>query len=277
MTSIQRVIKYCAIALSIFIIINIISAISFSMYMLANILGLNKEKQTQIADSEKIVTNFEEDSNIATLNIKLRVSNLVIKTGDILRAESNNKNITCKQNNNKLVIEEKNNNWFSRKYENELIVYIPENIVFETIKIETGAGDIKIEKINTKNLSLEVGAGKVEIKKLNVSEQANIEGGAGKVEILSGDIHNLNLNMGIGKFTINTKLIGNNKIDAGIGKLDINLNNKKEDYTIKANKGIGTISIDENQIMDDKNYGEGNNVIKVDGGIGSIDIKFLEK
>ena len=155
----------------------------------------------------------------------------------------------------------------------KLIVYIPENIVFELVNIEAGAGEIKIEDLETKKLSFEIGAGKVEIAKLNVLEEAKIDGGAGKVEILSGNINNLKLNVDVGEFILNDTLTGNNDIEAGIGKLEIDLKDELENYEIKVNKGIGSITIDGKEVSDNTKYGDGKTSIKVDGGIGSIIIK----
>ena len=51
----------------------------------------------------------------------------------------------------------------------------------------------------------------------------------------------------------------------------------KENYTIKANKGIGSIKIDGKEVSNDITYGNGENNIKIDGGIGEIKIDFKEE
>lgn len=271
MTSIQRVIKYLAIAFAIFIIVNIISAIFFGLYQFANILGLTKTSKNNNLDKAQIIENIQ-NSDISTLNMDINFTELTIKTGEYLKVETNSKNITCKQNNESLYITENNHNWFTRDNDNELVLYIPENFKFEEVKINTGAGKIDIDTINAENLSLSLGAGKVKINNLNVSELTKINGGAGKVEILNGSVNDLKLDMGVGKFSITSKITGNSKIGAGIGKLDINLLGQEQDYTIKASKGIGSININGKNAKDDTEYGNGTSTIKVEGGIGSIDI-----
>lgn len=275
MTTTQKVIQALAIAFAIFIIVSIASGILTAIYGCAHVLGLNKkDTQTVISESdESIVTNFE-NTNAATLQLDLKYTNLVIKTGETLKAETNSSNIECRQDNNNLVIKEKNHNWFNNNEKNNLIVYIPEGLTFETVKIEAGAGKIEIQELNAKNLYFEMGAGKVEIQNLNIQSEAKINGGAGKVTILNGEINNLNLDMGIGKFELTSKLLGDNKIEAGIGKLDITLKDSKENYTIKASKGIGSINIDGKEMSDNEEYGSGENYIKIEGGIGSTQVKF---
>ncbi|MGN1303228.1 MAG: DUF4097 family beta strand repeat-containing protein, partial [Clostridia bacterium] len=131
-----------------------------------------------------------------------------------------------------------------------------------------------IENINTENLYLELGAGETTIEKLNVTDDCKIESGAGKVSILSGNINELNLDMGVGKFEVTSAITGNSKINAGIGNLELNIQGNKENYTIKADKGIGSIKIDGKEVADDVTYGDGENTIKIDGGIGSINVDF---
>ena len=186
---------------------------------------------------------------------------------------SNTSNIEARQSEDELVIREKNVNLFRQNSPRRIIVTVPRNTVLDTIKIQSGAGELKIEKLECKKLDLDIGAGRTTIQDLNVTQKAKIEGGAGKVEILSGEIANLDLDMGVGMFKMVSSLLGDSKIDAGVGKLEVTLKNGIDKYTIKANKGIGSITIDGKEVSDGATYGKGENNIKVEGGIGSITIK----
>ena len=202
----------------------------------------------------------------------MKITNLTIKTGANFKIETNNPQIACKQNSNQLVIKEKHK-WFSTKNDNDLIIYIPKEMMLETVEIDTGAGNVTIEKLETKKISFDIGAGEVKMKHLHVTEEAKIDSGAGKVEILSSSIKNLDLDVGVGKFILNAKLSGKNDIDAGVGELDINLTDGIENYTIRANKGIGSISLAGKEVSENIKYGEGDTYIEIEGGIGAIDIK----
>lgn len=274
MTTAQKVIKYLALAFAILLIVSIISGILSALYALSGVLGLQKEDE--IIKDEMSTINFE-NSEVATLDIDVAFTNLIIKKGDLLLAETNNKNINCKQNNQNLQIKEKQHSLFSKSDKGDLVVYIPENLEFEKVKINAGAGKIQIENINTENLYLELGAGETIIEKLNVTDDCKIESGAGKVSIFSGNIKNLNLDMGVGQFNVKSDITGDSKINAGIGNLELNIQGSKENYTIKASKGLGSIKIDGKEISDDVRYGDGQNTIKIDGGIGSIKIDFEEE
>ena len=274
MTTAQKVIKYLALAFAAFLIVYIISGILSALYALSGVLGLQKEDEIIKDEMSKI--NFE-NSEVATLDIDVAFTNLIIKKGDLLLAETNNKNINCIQNNQNLQIKENQHSLFSKNDTGDLVIYIPEDLEFKKVKINAGAGKIQIENINAEKLYLELGAGETIIEKLNVTDDCKIESGAGKVSILSGNINELNLDMGVGKFEVTSALTGNSKINAGIGNLELNIQGNKENYTIKANKGIGSIKIDGKEVSNDITYGNGENNIKIDGGIGEIKIDFKEE
>ena len=279
MTTAQKVIKYLAIAFAIFLILNIISGILWAIFGVSFIFGLQNWENNEIRE-HSVITNYEYSDidtlnrEIETLDIDIKFNSLIIKTGSEFKVEGDSNHIKCRQDNKTIHIEETNHHWFQRNNRGEIIIYIPENLEFEKVKISTGAGKIDIEKLETKRLSLEIGAGETQIRELDVKDKADINGGAGKVTILSGIINDLDLDMGVGKVELNAKLTGSTDIEAGIGELDVNINAPKEDYKIKASKGIGSITIDKEGISDDTIYGNGENYIKIDGGIGSIKIKF---
>ena len=80
--------------------------------------------------------------------------------------------------------------------------------------------------------------------------------------------------MGVGKLTLESSITGHNDIDAGIGELNLNLIGSSSDYKIKVNKGIGTSTLNGETIKNDTYYGEGYNIINIDGGIGTISINY---
>lgn len=277
MTTTQRVIKYLAIALAIFIIVSIASGILFGLNIFSDILGLTKEGNsgvvgTEIENSDKITTRFD-NTQIARLKIELAYSSLTIKEGESFNVETNTRKVEAKQSGDELIVKERGTNLFGNNNQRTVIVTIPRDTVLHNVKIEAGAGQIEVEKLATKNLDLEIGAGKVTIQNLKVTQKAKIEGGAGKVEIKSGEITNLDLEMGVGSFAVSTSLAGNNKIEAGMGRLEVNLTNGLENYTIRASKGIGSIRIGDKEVSSNVEYGTGETNIKIDGGVGSIEVK----
>lgn len=282
MTTIQRIIKYCATAFAIFIIISIASSILFGLNAFSEFLGLTKEERkpatpnntiyTEVGKDEKVEKEFD-NTQIAKLKIDVEYATLTIQQGEKFKVASNTSNIEAKHTEDQLVIREKNVNLFTQNNPRRVIVTVPKNTILDTIKVETGAGELNIEKLECKKLELDIGAGKTIIQDLNVTQKAKIEGGAGKVEILSGEIANLDLDMGVGTFKLVSSLLGDGNIDAGVGKLDIILKDGIDKYTIKTEKGIGAITVDGKQAADGATYGKGEKTLKVEGGVGSITIK----
>lgn len=273
MTTAQKIIKNLAIAFAIFLIITIISTTLTVTVALSGILGLKKSIESS-NNAEMVITTFE-NAEIYTLNIDIAATNLIIKQGEILKIETDNSNIDCEQSNEELKINEKNYNWFSyNNLEKKLILYIPEDLEFEKVKINAGAGKINLDELNTQKLMFELGAGECEIQNLNVSKECEIEGGAGKVTVFSGTINDLDFDMGMGETNITANLVGKNEINAGVGELNIKLQGEKDSYKIQADKGIGSIKIDGKEVSNGDVYGDGKNYIEVDGGLGSINIEF---
>ena len=80
--------------------------------------------------------------------------------------------------------------------------------------------------------------------------------------------------MGVGEVNLIASLIGKNEINAGVGSLNIDLQGEKESYKIQADKGLGSVKIDGREISNGETFGDGENYIEVDGGVGNIDIDF---
>lgn len=268
MTQFQKVIKYLALALAFIIIINIATAVFSGLYALSNIYGDDNVKTSQKEETY----NFNI-KKINKLDVDVKFTELVIKEGTKLRVETDNKYIKVKEYNGELEIEEESHGLFS-KVNTTTTIYIPKDVKFNDISISTGAGKIKIDSLNAKYLDFDIGAGKTDIDKLNVSSKAEIDGGAGKLTISSGTINNLELNMGVGKTTITSKLTGRSEIDSGVGELNINILDTIENYEVRASKGIGSIKLDDESIKDNQTYGNGENRIIINGGVGSININF---
>lgn len=269
MTTAQKVIKYLAIGFAISLIVSIFSSIMFGFSIVSDVF--THTKHSNILENLKDLNISGEDVSI--LDIDIKYSNLIIKKGDELKAETNNKYINYEQNGNKIVITEKRHSWFTRRNKSDLIIYVPDNFGFDGVSIDAGAGKIEIDSIKTKILDFDFGAGKATINNLVVEEYAKIDGGAGEISILHSNINDLDLDVGVGKFTLNSKLTGTNKIDAGVGELNINLIGNIDDYKLSVEKGIGSAKFNGENIKGEKVYGNGKNTIDIDGGIGSINIK----
>lgn len=272
MSIVQKVIKYLAIAFAIALIVGIITTIVRVVSSIPLTLKIGKNNN----DSNNIIETSSdfENENVAFLDIDIAYSNLTIRKGESLKVESSNKNIQCKQDKQKIEIKERESNWFNNTKKEELIVYVPENIQFDKVNINTGVGKVNIEILNTKVLKMNLGAGETSIQNINITESAKIDTGAGKVNIKEAKINNLRCDLGIGATEISAKLLENTRIGTGVGNLKLDVLGKKEEYETKINKGLGNVTIDEEKISDNEVVGNGENKIDIDGGVGEIKINF---
>lgn len=265
----QKIIKNVAMIVAIILAFNIVASICYGIVTLSGVLN--------DSDTEHISDVFDTTNvKVKPSNLRIDVSsvNLSIKEGEEFKVETNSNHIKVKETSNQLYIKEENHKLIKTRVNAEVTVYVPNGYIFDDVSIDNGAGKVNFETLSTKNFLLDVGAGKVNIDYLTVSNEAKINSGAGKTVIHNTTIHNLDLDVGVGAVTLNAKLVGKNEIDAGVGSLEINLLGSLDDYKIKVDKGIGTCKIDGNSVADNTFYGTGDNIIVIDGGVGSIHVNF---
>ena len=270
MNKAQKIIKYVAIAFGLYLAINIIGWIVFGATML---LGIDIAGDIFAGAGTETVQYGEVFSNVEELDIEIGFSDFEIKTGEELKVEGQvHKEFKIKVENKTLKIEDVRKKWiFNTNDAAKLTLYVPEDLKFNKAEIEIGAGTTSIEKLNVSELDLNLGAGEVKIQNCN-SEETNIKCGAGKVKIEKSLLKNLNLEAGVGEFSYNGYILGNSTIECGIGKLTLDLEGGEDLYSIKAEHGIGNININGNKAENNKVQGSGENRIKIEGGIGEIQI-----
>jgi len=284
MTSIQKVIKYLAMAFAIFLIVVIVASLLGAILIFTGILNLTEDSNEDIKTDVKVIeiTNTEDiiqelvSKDVLNLDVEVFYTDFVIKIGNEFKVESNNSNITCQQNGKTLKIKEQKRGWFGKNNLNSLILYVPQDFKFENANIAAGAGKVHILDFNAKNLDFELGAGETLIEKIYVSNECKIEGGAGEIIVSSGIINNFDLDLGIGETNISAEITGKSEINAGVGSVNIILAGNKDAYKFKIDKGIGSIRINNEEAENGKTYGDGTNFIDIDGGIGNIEVTYNE-
>ena len=127
--------KYLALALAISIIAGIVSSIYYLGDGIANMF-----KHEEVSDN---VYALEFEDGINELNVNVSFSKLVIKSGEKFRVESNNKSVVVNNSNGILkVVDGK------RLKNNNITIYIPNNFIFDKVKIDTGVSSVNIDKLS---------------------------------------------------------------------------------------------------------------------------------
>lgn len=264
-----RIIKAFAIVLAVMIIVSIVGAVVTGAEMLG-MLGSKQghDEYTLVADAGY--------SDVKELDINVKATELKIVETDkeLVRVETTSKYIDQWQDQGTLHITERSHGIFGWNAVGLTTIYLPKNIHFERVHLEVGAGSLSGDtSLNTKKAKLDFGAGRAVLGGLYVSESAEIDAGAGLLEIHSGKVKDLHLDMGAGKAAVDLRLVGNSYIQTGAGKLELGLVGGKSDYTITVDKGIGSVTLDGANLGDNEEWGDGANKVKVESGVGAVEIK----
>ena len=266
MTQFQKTIKYLAIAFALFLAASIIlGTISFfgGIFMFSNNI-LDEHYEVSVSQ------------NIETIEIDVSAADLKIVEGDKFTLSTNIKDLKVTNNNGKLDIYQKQRGvFFSFNKSGEILLTIPAGASIKSFDLEAGAGKVNIiGSLECQYASFEFGAGQVDIEKLVVTNECKIETGAGQITINDGAINDLDFDMGVGESNIRALLLGNCKLNGGVGEFNLELLSPADDYRLDIDTGIGSLTVDGSRVDSNRVWGNGKNNVKIDGGVGAINIVF---
>lgn len=270
MTNFEKGVKVFAVTLAVIIIVSIVSAflglIDFSSQFFDDF------SHDRPHTNEEYPLGESEFKDVSKIEVGLHSISLEVLEGKDFKIENydTEDRVRFVNKNGILKIEEKDHNFWN--YSNGSIkIYIPKDHSLSELDVEMGAGKAVFDTITLDSFDFEQGAGSLMIENCDF-KRIDLDGGAGKMTIKNSNLRNLELESDVGSVDIEAYLEGYSDIDSGIGSVKIRLLGSKEDYSITAKKGIGSITIDGERNIN--NYGNGSNRIKIEGGTGSIHIDF---
>ncbi len=271
MTTWQKILKYIVAAFACFLCLSIVGGIISVISVFSGVFGI---KNKEVRD----MTEYPVISDITKVKIDTGTMNFSVKISNDFRIETNNEDIIIKENNGELKIYEENRFLFGglRSAEIKLCIYIPSDKVFEQFCFDGGTGNVDIEGLSADRVDFDFGTGDVNINNLNTASEAKINGGTGKITVHNSRLANADIDMGVGEMNLTGEFYGKSRMDLGVGAVRINLMGNKEDYCINVEKGLGSVAIDGQKMSDGSVYGNGDNKIKLDGGVGAIRVNFTE-
>lgn len=274
MRSAQRVIKYFALALAAVLIFAIISGV-FSVISLAGFVTWGGDEPA--GDTSVIWTGEDKENALQQLEISAGATNVRIvevdKADKPVRIESNSDYIESWQDGDTLKVIEKSHTHWPWSDRAEVVVYIRAGVKFDKVDLIVKAGTLNIEKLTAEEVELELGAGKTYIGELRTTRRTRIDGGAGVVEVRGGELRNLDLELGAGRAEIRARILGDGRIDTGVGRLELELLGEESDYKMTIDKGLGSVTLNGRKLEDGGIYGQGENLLKIESGVGAVEIK----
>lgn len=286
MTNVQRIIKYCALAFAFFLIFTIGSGIFYgitSLGMLFEDIDFYESKEEYDDEDEREnnreMRTFSIDEMFDSIYINSGVAALTISVGDEFKLETDSKYIKASVNSGKLKITDNRTGFRffnGESYKSKVNLVLPVGTIYRVFDIESGVGNVNIGKITAEKVILDLGVGNVSIDNIEATRSLEIEGGVGEVNIKEGKINNLDVSLGAGKCSITSYLDGDTEIETGVGEFNLTVYGNINDYRIHTDKGIGSILIDGESFGDNSTIGNGRNKLDIEGGVGSINIKFID-
>lgn len=264
MTTMQKVIKYLALAFAVFLAVSIIGGILSAVGLFSGLFD-----NDAVTDEMK---TYDISGPVVSLDIDVSAADFTVEKADSFRVVSNLKNLQVTQENGTLIIEETTK--FATYTGAVLTLYIPEGTVFDTLDITTGACRLTADALSAKTVHLVLGAGEVNIGTLTAETKAEIAGGAGKLTISGGSLKNLDLEMGVGQLNLTASLPGSSELELGVGESNLTLIGSETDYAFDIEKGIGSITVGGKTVTDFGSFGSGANRVEIHGGIGAIHLGF---
>lgn len=271
MNSVQKIIKYLAIAFAVFLIGVVFSAVVGAGVIVGRIF--TDTDQVSNADWSDVtsVGDFSAYENFSGLKLELKTTSLRIERGEKFEILADDTEVKVHQGGDILYVAEERD-WFDWFDGGQLKIRLPEGKKLTEFILDAGAGKVEIDGLHAEKLDLSLGAGRVELQNVVVISEAKIDGGAGYLSLSGSSLKDLDLDMGAGKVEIEAELLGRSEIDAGVGHLVLNLYGRETDYKVRVDKGLGAVKFNGSEMSDGSAHGDGKNEIKIDGGVGAIDI-----
>lgn len=273
MTTFQRLIKYGALLLAIALIFLIFAGAGGAIIGVSQLFGGNNSIN-EITDDEGYTTETFKQDDIESIDIELAAATLKITDSDTFSVTYSKRGVRVQNKKHTLKIEEKGVGFIGVEKDSVIVLSVPADMDINKVSVESGAGGVNIEKLTCNKFEMDFGAGEINLGDVTVTEKTEIDCGVGKLKITDGKLNNLKFSSGVGECDITARLTGNSNFESGVGNIRLNLIGTEQDYNVGAETGIGIISVNGKRLADGKTYGEGENSVYIEGGVGSVKISF---
>ncbi len=280
MNQFQKVTKYIAMTFAVLLAVGIITMVAG---LVLNVIGFITG--TPVFGSRNRIDAAYDFTGVESLDIDNYAGTLEIMVGDTFRVEGQKVLESFKAEvteDGTLVVSEHNNkrflwfrfNWFGSP-NSKITVYLPQDFIAKEARIDTGAGNTRIEGLHAKELILSVGAGSVSGDRV-LAEKVKLNGGIGSLTLSGVSFEDADIDSGIGSTRIEGELLGKSKIDCGIGDVKLELIGSREDYSLDVDAGIGSVRVNGDKLHASDHKEDAKHSLKVEGGIGKIYIDFRD-
>lgn len=162
---------------------------------------------------------------------------------------------------------------------NQIVIDIPQGMVFDEVELVCGAGVAEIDYIKANELEVEAGAGEVKVNYAIVTDfSANI--GAGRVEVNGISAQKADLQVGMGECIYHGQKLSELEAECDLGNMEILLEGAEEDYNYEIECSAGNIDLGGRSITGLAAERKINNgapgTIELSCNMGNISVSFQE-
>lgn len=161
----------------------------------------------------------------------------------------------------------------------EVEIYIPDDIVLDSMELNMGAGTMECNDIRIQHLDVNIGAGEGIFNNVEATS-TKFKVGAGEGETRNAKFTDCDLKVGMGNIDIEGSVAGNLNVDCGLGNTELELANSYSDFNYTVKVGAGNVEIGKEQYS-----GMGNNInldndadsmMNIKCGMGNVSVDFME-
>lgn len=259
MTQFQKFVKTFAIVFALLIVFAIVGAISTAIIAITSVLSSEKTNdfftsvQVESNDTTEVlqsvnetfdpddVDNLEINNSIGTITVnEADVQEIVISATNISQdSRIEQRGTTLYVENNALQVEIFGVRVGEKISEDEadILIEVPKDLRFDNVKIDNGIGQMQLKGITAERAKITCGTGYTECNDF-FAEDIKVDAGVGEVTLnIKGDVadYDMNLTPGIGSIYVD-----------GIQQSEMNHTNRDADYVLKVDGGIGLVNINFN-------------------------------
>lgn len=245
--------------------------------------GFSSDKKEFSKDAEMSGEKAEFDAGeIENLDMEIGGAKVIIKESDsdkIVVEKSDNLKLSVEADGDTLRIETKNK---KRVSNNELLaIYIPKGTVFE--KIEYRLGEVEFESdvaLVCEDMRIEAGAGSIKIGSCDV-EKLNISVGAGDVAFSRCEVKDADIDVAMGEFKFDGDISGDLDLDMSMGSVSFTLDSEESAHNYEVKCAGGSVNVGGLEFAgagaSKKVDNDADSDFDIDCAMGSVDIIFADK
>lgn len=161
----------------------------------------------------------------------------------------------------------------------KMVFYLPEKYCFDSVRMELGAGTLKLGGLQAEEVSLTVGAGQIVLEEVNAA-RLELGIGAGQIEVKRMDVEELDAGVGMGELTAEGAVGSSAVIDCSMGNVEIKLDGSREDFNYEIDGAMGNVDIGRESyggFSQSKSIDNGaDKTIQVSSSMGNITLRFAD-